>query len=270
MRRGLSLGATESQRLRYSLTQRYTVCMDDVPLSMPFALVVSTNVGATHHWKTRLAEAGIKSHVLNDINSAAAIASEWHFDAIIISGMKDSGEFASLFKDPAVGKIPKIFVSEACGESSVVAALEAGASCVMQEPVSARHLSIQLQRLLALGYRRLVGPPQPIDFGPILLEPTRMNAYIHDVALELTRTEFEILKMLVLCGGEIVARESIIRALPYSTFAKGARSCDMHVCRIRKKLLKLAGNVVNIKTVRGRGYQLCASAFGKDENIRSQ
>jgi len=232
--------------------------MPELPLATPFILVVTAQDAGAQSSKRLLAEAGIKSHVAESVVGAVAIAMEWQFDAVLVAGKGVDLQHVELVLHAlAFLEIPKLVCSEAFDESFAISALEAGACCVIRESVSASYLKLQIERLLQGRYRRDVGSSESLNFGPLLLEPRQMTASIRNIALGLTRSEFEILKILALKRGEIVDRESIIRALRYSSLSETARSGDMHVCRLRKKLNELAGNEISIKTFRKRGYQLC-------------
>jgi len=233
--------------------------MHVLPSPTPFALVLTTDSVAAIDCKKLLTDAGIRSHIAESVVGAVAIALEWQFDAVLVYGRKaDYRQVSLMLLNLAFLGLPKLVLSDTSNESFVISALEAGACCVIREPVSAIYLKLQLERLLEGRYRLPTGSPDSLNFGPLLLEPRQMTASIRNIPLGLTRSEFEILKTLVSKGGEIVTRESIIRALRYSSLSETARSGDMHVCRLRKKLHELAGNEISIKTFRKRGYQLCA------------
>jgi len=229
--------------------------MNELSLTLPFVLVVSTEHARATRWKPLLRDAGINSHVSENISGALAIAIEWKFDAVILSVHDEQvGAFLHALE---FLKMPKIVLSEEYSEIFVITALEAGACCVMREPVAAGHLKVQLARVLEQRSQPPAQSAEPFSFGPLMLEPKQMNAFVGNVALELTKSEFEILKILVANGGKIVARKAILIALRYSSLSKDPRSGDMHICRIRKKLANLTGHRVNIKTFRNYGYQLC-------------
>jgi len=233
--------------------------MNMLPSPTPFALVITTDSVAANDRKKLLADAGIRSHVAESVVGAVAIALEWQFDAVLVSGRKaDHRGVTLVLHELAFLGVPKLVLSDTCDESFVINALKAGASCVVQEPVSSGYLKLQLERLLEGRYRLPMGSPDSLSFGPLLLEPRQMTASIRNIPLELTRSEFEILKALMSKAGETIARESIIRVLRYSSLSESARSGDMHICRLRKKLYQLAGNEISIKTFRNHGYRLCA------------
>jgi len=228
--------------------------MSDPLPALPFVLVATSDRANAIRWKPLLADAGIRSYS-SEISDAVAIALEWQFNAVILSVASEQVVASLQVLD--VLAIPMIVLSEEHSELFVVTALEAGACCVMREPVSADHLKLQIARVLEKRYQPNVRSAKSITFGPVLLETNRMQAFVENVTVELTWSEFEILKVLVLNGGEIVSRDSILRALRYSILSKDARSGDMHICRLRKKLLDSVGGLVSIKTFRNQGYRLC-------------
>ena len=77
-------------------------------------------------------------------------------------------------------------------------------------------------------------------------------------ALDLTTAEFELLFMLAQAAGKIVPREFIIKQLRGLDYDGLDRSIDRRISRLRKKL-HMPGQQAIIKTIRGKGYQLCLS-----------
>ena len=74
--------------------------------------------------------------------------------------------------------------------------------------------------------------------------------------IELTTAEFELLLMLAREAGQIVERDLIIKQLRGLDYDGLDRSIDRRISRLRKKL-QIPGQQAVIKTVRGKGYQLC-------------
>ena len=74
--------------------------------------------------------------------------------------------------------------------------------------------------------------------------------------LGLTRREREVLHALVDSGGKTMRREVLYKRVWGYAMARGDRSVDVNVKRLRSKLAKLAGSELEIKTQPGIGYRL--------------
>ena len=85
------------------------------------------------------------------------------------------------------------------------------------------------------------------------------RAHLHGRPLELTYTEFELLRALVARAGQVWTRPALLREVwGYERHAAGTRTVDVHVTRLRAKLGPASG--ATIQTVRNVGYKLVLSA----------
>jgi DNA-binding response OmpR family regulator len=99
------------------------------------------------------------------------------------------------------------------------------------------------------------------NFGEITIRPDLYQAYVHDVSLELTAREFEILHLL--SGSDrVLRREEIYERVWGYAMAHGDRSVDVFVRKLRQKLR--AGSPVwsYIHTHFGVGYRFAAEREG--------
>jgi two-component system response regulator CpxR len=72
----------------------------------------------------------------------------------------------------------------------------------------------------------------------------------------MTTVEFDILDLLVRSAGRVLSRDALMESLYNRKATPFDRSIDMHVSHLRRKL---ETSRTLIKTVRGVGYQFCAS-----------
>lgn len=135
-------------------------------------------------------------------------------------------------------------------EADVVLGLEAGADDYVVKPFSPRVL---LARIRAVT-RRDAEPEEAriICAGPIRLDPDRFETKIDGRLIDLTVTEFKLLRLLMTRPGRVYTRQQIIDAVMGEDYAVTERSVDVQVVGLRKKLLDHAPL---IETVRGVGYR---------------
>ena len=81
------------------------------------------------------------------------------------------------------------------------------------------------------------------------------EVYAGEVAVELTKTEFRLLKLLMEDSEKVFSREQILDAVWGVNAYLGDRTVDVHVLRLRK-ILKPHGVDRMIETVRGTGYRI--------------
>lgn len=95
-----------------------------------------------------------------------------------------------------------------------------------------------------------------LRFKDIELDPKRMTALQSGRRLELTRTEYDLLKALLEAKGSVLTREELIRRVWGFDYFGGSNVVDVHVRSLRKKLGDSVASPRYIDTVRGVGYRL--------------
>jgi hypothetical protein len=96
---------------------------------------------------------------------------------------------------------------------------------------------------------------RPIELDGITLDPVNEKSIVGDVAISLSRTEFDLLYELASSPGATIAPESLAESIGAST------SVDVIVHRLRRKLANAPTGGDLIKTVRGKGYMLVPPAI---------
>lgn len=130
---------------------------------------------------------------------------------------------------------------------------EAGADDYVVKPYSVRVL---LERIRALQRRRTVeeevSEVEIIERQGVRVNLRRHQAYVGEQELELTRSEFRLLKTLMQEPGRAFERSELIESALGDDTLVLERTIDVHIRAIRRKLEGLADV---IETVRGVGYR---------------
>lgn len=94
-----------------------------------------------------------------------------------------------------------------------------------------------------------------LRYGPIRLDMANFEAYVDGVSekLDLTTTEFKILRLMVESKGRVVTRDRLITDVWDMNEDTTTRTIDMHISTLRKKL---GPGSDFLKTKRGLGYYL--------------
>jgi len=98
--------------------------------------------------------------------------------------------------------------------------------------------------------------PDTITGGGIVIDERAYSVALHDRQLDLTYTEFELLKYLVQHPGRVFSREHLLTEVWGNDYYGGTRTVDVHVRRLRSKL-GVAREAL-IATVRNVGYRFSA------------
>jgi DNA-binding response OmpR family regulator len=142
-----------------------------------------------------------------------------------------------------------------------VRALSNGADDYLVKPFSSQELVARSHAML----RRPRGPrgthaagPERIHVGALALDTHSRTVALDGRDVHLTRTEYDILELLVRADGAVVSRESIIGAIRGGEWFGDPQVVDAHVARLRAKIGDGGRRPRFVLTVRGVGYRLGA------------
>ena len=147
--------------------------------------------------------------------------------------------------------VPIIMVTAKGEEVDRVVGLELGADDYVVKPFGFREL---IARIRAVARRTAARPARPgaLQAGPLQLDERARRVTVAGRDLELTPKEFDLLALLLRRRGEVVTRADIFREVWQTTWFGGAKTIDVHVAALRRKL----GDPAWIETVRGVGLRL--------------
>jgi two-component system response regulator RegX3 len=158
--------------------------------------------------------------------------------------------------------VPIILLTAKDAEVDKVVGLEVGADDYVTKPFSVREL---LGRVRAqLRRRELDRAPLSqavkVEAGPVAIDLVRHVATVRGEPVNLTRSEFQLLRLLVGRAGEVFPRRQIMEELWQTEFDGDERACDVHISNLRQKVETDPQNPELIVTVRGVGYKFEAGA----------
>jgi DNA-binding response OmpR family regulator len=156
--------------------------------------------------------------------------------------------------------VPVLMLTARDEEADRVIGLEVGADDYLTKPFSMRELTARVRALL----RRIervhqileadrAGADAALTYGPLRLDPEAYRATLDEEPLDLTRTEFELLHLLLRNPGRAFSRTYLLDMVWGQTYVTGDRSVDNAILRLRRKLGDLGEA---IETVWGVGYRL--------------
>ncbi len=134
--------------------------------------------------------------------------------------------------------------------SDRVEGLDAGADDYLPKPFELEELLARLRAIM----RRSADPTDvPLTAGPLRLDPQRYLVELDGAVVDLTRTEFEILHLLMRNVGIVLERGVMYDRIWGFDFESSSRSLDVHVGYLRRKL-EDGGHPRMIETIRGIGF----------------
>jgi DNA-binding response OmpR family regulator len=143
-------------------------------------------------------------------------------------------------------------------EVDKVLGLELGADDYVVKPFSLRELLSRIRALLRRAYGELatLAEDKQVAFGDVVVDLGRLLVYRQGQLVDLTPTEFRLLRYLVTHPDRPFTRESLIEAVwGYDSSVGSGRTVDVHIRHLRKKLEDDPANPRWLVTVRGIGYK---------------
>ena len=145
--------------------------------------------------------------------------------------------------------LPVIFLTALDTESDLLHGFSLGADDYIAKPFSVKEVVARVKAVLARA-------PQKSDilvFENITLDQLNKTVRVDGNSVMLTKTEYLLLSALMQTPGKIMSREDLlIKVWPDDTFVE-ARTVDVHIARLRKKLLTAGNYLINRS---GYGYCL--------------
>ncbi len=199
-------------------------------------------------------------HVLTADNgiSAVQIAREKLPDMIVLDlmlpGMDGFSVYKELRADPRTSSIPVLMLTAKGEVNDRIAGLELGADDYVTKPFSPKELLLRVKALLKRT--RKVTVDASLKAGDFLLERNTLKLFLAGQPVDLTATEFKLLRLLVEAAGEVQERDALLREVWGYSDTMLTRTLDTHIKRLREKLGKHAEC---IQTSRGVGYRFTST-----------
>ncbi|MFT3970958.1 MAG: response regulator transcription factor [Micropruina sp.] len=216
---------------------------------MPILLVVSNQLVDDTRPETILPALGLLSHELHGAPAdTSALTESATSDAIVVDGRTDlatARTICRLFRSSGIA-LPVLLVLTEGG----LAALNDDwrVADFVLDGAGPAEFDARIRRLLATEDAEGV-----IQAGGILIDEAAYSARLGDAPLDLTYTEFELLKYLVMHPGRVFSREHLLADVWGYDYFGGTRTVNVHIRRLRAKLG--AEHEALIGTVRNVGYR---------------
>ena len=172
---------------------------------------------------------------------------------IMMSGMDGLDLCKQIRASNTLKDIPILFLSAKSQELDKVLGLELGADDYITKPFSIHELVARVKAILRRTQGKDETPKESLTYKGITLYPEKFLVTIDKEPVDLTKTEFLILKLFMLYPGKIFSRDNIIDSIRGDNVYVIDRTVDVHIMNLRKKLGKYKDA---IKTYSGVGYGL--------------
>ena len=224
-------------------------------------LLVEDEESITAPLSEALSREGFDTSVAGSASAALELAKQVRPDLVLLDVMLPDGSGFDVARElRRDSRMPIIMLTARGEEADRVAGLELGADDYVVKPFSARELVARvravLRRVAETGERRAEGA---IVIGDVRLDADRRSTTLQGGELELSRKEFDLLRLLMENSGSVVTRERLIDEVWDTNWFGSTKTLDVHVSGLRKKLGDVSNAPRYIHTVRGVGFRFAGS-----------
>jgi len=225
----------------------------------PAILVVEDEPAILELITVNLADAGFEVRGAPDAETArerlrdelpALILLDW-----MLPGQSGLALAKELRADARTRDLPIIMVTARGDEADRIAGLEAWVDDYVTKPFSPRELKARIKAVL----RRRVPEAalEPLQAGPVRLDPSTHRVTVGDREVAIGPTEFRLLRFFLARPERVHTRTQLLDQVWGDQVVIEDRTVDVHIRRLRLALEPF-GQDGMIETVRGAGYRLAA------------
>jgi two-component system, OmpR family, response regulator RegX3 len=182
------------------------------------------------------------------------------FDLLVLDIMMPGRSGLDLCRDVrGRSPVPIILLTAKDAEVDKVVGLEVGADDYVTKPFSVRELLGRVRAQLRrreLDRSSATGVAATIEAGSVRIDLARHLVTVRGEPINLTRSEFQVLRLLAGRPGQVFSRQEIMEELWQSEFQGDVRACDVHISNLRQKIERDPQEPELVLTVRGVGYKL--------------
>lgn len=200
---------------------------------------------------------GYQVEAISDPNQVMVRARAFQPDLIVLDVMMPDLNGIQICRilraDPQLNRVGILFLSAKTEEHDRVQGLEVGADDYLCKPFSPKELVLRVQAFFRRAQDTAGEVVKVLRVGNIVMDVDRHQVLVGDQQIELTATEFKLLRVLMERKGRVQARDHLLlNVWNYETEIE-TRTVDTHIRRLRDKLGSEASLV---ETVRGVGYRM--------------
>jgi DNA-binding response OmpR family regulator len=194
---------------------------------------------------------GFKVFRFYNANTFVASLGHGKYDCIVLDLMLPEVDGISILKylksNEKTKDIPVLILTAKGTERDIITGIEAGASDYITKPFSPKVLAAKVKAFLGKSRQEPV-----VKVGDLTIDELKFEVYYGGDRIELTSTEFRILKLLVDNIDKVFTRDQLLNEIWSNTTSPTDRAVDVHIKNLRDKLKEFGKH---IKTIRGVGYK---------------
>jgi DNA-binding response OmpR family regulator len=153
-------------------------------------------------------------------------------------------------------ELPVLMLTARSTEDDMLLGLDLGADDYMTKPYSPRELAARVRTLLRRSRATVTRAEPVLRIGNLQVDPVRHEVRAGTAPIACTPGEFALLEAMAREPGRVFTRDALLRCLHGFDSYVTARTVDVHVMNLRRKIEPDPRNPVRLLTVYGVGYKL--------------
>ncbi len=221
---------------------------------MPHILVVDDDTRLRELLQKYLSDNGFRISTAKDAAAARTLIAGLSFDLIVLDVMMPGENGLDLTESlRRHSQVPILLLTARNEVEDRIDGLERGADDYLAKPFEPRELVLRMQTILRRAAAPPVESPVTVQLGDCRFDIERGELRRNDEIVRLTSLEESLLRTLALNAGGTMSREELMRR---SRIDSNARTVDVQVTRLRRKIERDPRLPRYLQTVRGEGYVL--------------
>ncbi|MFH2141739.1 MAG: response regulator transcription factor [Bacteroidota bacterium] len=200
---------------------------------------------------------GINTDLFSDGEKALHAFRKNPYDICILDVMMPFKDGFSLARDIRLlnSDIPIIFLTAKSLKEDVFEGFKAGADDYITKPFSMEELLLRIEAVLRRAKKENLDSDQIVyTLGKFTFDSRKQLLKIENKIIKLTTKESELLKLLANNANKILDRNQTLKAVWSDDSYYNARSMDVYITKLRKKLQE--DPAVEIINIHGKGFKL--------------
>ena len=215
-------------------------------------LVVNDDTQTLHYVRDALTRAGYHAVVTADHGALADLIRAERPRLVVLDLVPPGTDGIELRRQvPGLAELPVIFICAYGQDETIERALRTGAADYIVKPFAPTELIARI----GLALRRRT-EPEPMRLGDLAIDFERRRASVAGRALQLTATEFELLRVLALNVGRVLSYDALIRRIWDGSERGSPKLVRTYIRRLRRKLGDDPRSPAYIVNERGVGYRI--------------
>ena len=221
-------------------------------------LIIEDDITLSDQVARLLKEKGFTTTQCLDGQKGLLAALQESFDLILLDILLPSlNGLAVLNQIRKVKHTPVMMITASGAEQERIEGYRKGADDYLPKPFNFTEMMLRIEALLRRSQRDTAPPKQSTQ---LVIDELHLNRIKQDVrfsgnAVELTPIQFKLLWTLLENHHEVMTKAFLYQSVLIRPFSRYDRSLDMHISRVRKKLVEAGMPPERLSTLHGKGYR---------------